>query len=243
LLHYIIPVYNGAGALARNVQVLDDFLGLRFREPYEIVLCDDGSADGSAAAAAKIAAARPRVRAVGYAVNRGRGAAVKFAAGSCPEGIIIYSDLDFPQTSSLDPILLAAERLAEAPVVIGTRFHPESVTRRIWRRSLIGKVHRLAVRGFFPGLKVSDPDMGFKGFRQPEFARLNRLSRLDRWSWDLEILIIARRNGLRIEEMPIDWREKFEDYSTSVHLLRDSREELQGMLAIRRNARKGLYDF
>jgi hypothetical protein len=136
-----------------------------------------------------------------------------------------------------------AERLAKAPVVIGSRFHPESRTERRWRRNLIGKAHRLTVRRFFPGLDVSDPDMGFKGFRQPEFARLNRLSRMDRWSWDLEVLVIARRNGLRIEEMPIDWQEKFEGYSTSVHLLRDSREEFRGMLAIRRNVRKGLYDY
>jgi glycosyltransferase involved in cell wall biosynthesis len=243
LLHYIIPVYNGGNALARNVQALDDFLSARYGKPYEIVLSDDGSSDGSAGAAAEIAAVRPRVRAVGYAVNRGRGGALKFAAESCPEGIIIYSDLDFPRTSGLDPIVLMAERLSEAPVVIGSRFRPESRTERIWRRNLVGKAHRLAVRRFFPALNISDPDMGFKGFRQPEFERLNRLSRMNRWSWDLEFLVIARRNGLRIEEMPIDWQEKFEDYSTSVSLFRDSREELQGMLAIRRNLRKGLYVF
>jgi len=243
LLHFIVPVYNGKMALARNVGLLDDFLGGRFRKPYEIVLCDDGGTDGSAGAAAEISAARPRVRAVGYAVNRGRGGAIKFAAAGCPEGLIIYTDLDFPRTSCLESILLMADRLAEAPVVIGSRFHPESRTERIWRRSLIGQAHRLAVRRFFPGLNVSDPDIGFKGFRQPEFGRLNRLSRMDRWSWDLEVLVIARRNGLPIEEMPIDWREKFEDYSTSVNLIRDSREELQGMLTIRRNQRKGLYDF
>ena len=243
MLHYIIPVYNGGNALARNVQALDDFLSARYGKPYEIVLSDDGSSDGSAGAAAEIAAVRPRVRAVGYAVNRGRGGALKFAAESCPEGLIIYSDLDFPLTSSLDPIVLMAERLSEAPVVIGSRFRPESRTERIWRRNLVGKAHRLAVRRFFPALNISDPDMGFKGFRQPEFERLNRLSRMNRWSWDLEFLVIARRNGLRIEEMPIDWQEKFEDYSTSVSLFRDSREELQGMLAIRRNLRKGLYVF
>ncbi len=243
MLHYIIPVYNGRNALARNVQALDDFLSARYDKPYEIVLSDDGSSDGSAGAAAEIAAVRPRVRAVGYAVNRGRGGAVKFAAESCPDGRIIYSDLDFPLTSSLDPILSVAGRLAEAPLVIGSRFHAESRTERIWRRHLIGKAHRLTVRRVFPELRVSDPDMGFKGFRQPEFDRLNRLSRMDRWSWDLEVLVIARRNGLRIQEMPIDWRENFEGYSTSVSLLRDSREELRGILAIRKNLRQGLYDF
>ena len=243
MLHYIIPIYNGVKALAANVRALDDFLGARFKKPYEIVLCDDGSADGSAAAAADIAAVRQRVRAVGYAVNRGRGGAIKFAADSCPEGMIIYSDLDFPQTSGLELILLMTERLAEAPVVVGSRFHPDSRTERRWRRNLVGKAHRLAVRRFFPALHVTDPDMGFKGFWQPQFSRLNRLSRLDRWSWDLEVLVIARRNGLRIEELPVDWQENFEEYSSSVHLLRDGREEFQGMLAIRRNLRTGLYDF
>jgi dolichyl-phosphate beta-glucosyltransferase len=243
LLHYVIPVYNGKTGLARNVRTLHEFLESRFRDPYEIVLCDDGSTDGSAGAAAEIAAARPRVRAVGYAVNRGRGGAIKFAAESCPEGFIIYSDLDFPRTSELDPLLLMAERLSETPVIIGSRFHPGSRTERIWKRNLVGQAHRLAVRRLFPGLNISDPDMGFKGFRQPEFGRLNRLSRMNRWSWDLEVLVIARRNGLPIEEMPVDWRERFEEYSTSVNLLRDGWEEFQGMLALRRNLRKGLYDF
>lgn len=243
LLHYIVPIFNKEAALARNIRTLDEFLSARFPGPYEIVLCDDGSADGSAGAAREIAAARPRVRAVGYSVNRGRGAAVKFAAETCPEGRIIYADLDFPQTSDLESILVLAGRLDGAPVVIGSRFHPDSRTRRIGRRDLIGKVHRAAVRRLFPGLNVSDPDMGFKGFRQPEFARLNRLSRMDRWSWDLEVLVIARRNGLSIAELPIDWREKYEEYSSSVHLIRDSREELRGMLDIRKNLRKGLYDF
>lgn len=243
MLHYIVPVYNKEKTLARNIQVLDDFLGARLGTAFEIVLSDDGSTDRSARAAGEIAAANPRVRAVGYPVNRGRGGAVKFAAESCPEGPVIYADLDFPQTSGLDRITEMVKRLAESPVVIGSRFHPASMTKRFWRRDLIGRAHRTAVRLFFPQLDISDPDMGFKGFRQPEFGRLNRFSRMNRWSWDLEVLVIARRNGLRIDEMPIDWQEKYEEYSTSVRLLRDSREEFRGMLVIRKNLRKCLYDF
>jgi dolichyl-phosphate beta-glucosyltransferase len=243
LFHYIVPVYNKEMVLARNVRLLDEFLNVRLGTPYEIILCDDGSTDRSAGVAAEVAAANPRVRATGYPVNRGRGAAVKFAAEGCPDGPIVYSDLDFPQTSGLEHILEMAKRLEGSPIVIGTRFDARSSTRRFWQRKLVGRAHRLAVRTFFPELNVSDPDMGFKGFRQPEFGRLNRLSRLDRWSWDLEVLVIARRNGLPIDELPIDWRERYEDYSSTVRLLRDSREEFLGMLAIRKNLRRGLYDF
>jgi dolichyl-phosphate beta-glucosyltransferase len=243
VLHFIIPVYNKEGSLARNIGALDDYLGTRLGRPYEIVLSDDGSTDGSARRAKEMAAANPRLRAVGYPDNRGRGAAVKFAAESCPEGVVIYADLDFPQTSGLGAIPEMAGRLANSPVVIGSRFRAESVTKRLWRRSLVGRVHRAAVRLVFPQLDVSDPDMGFKGFRQPEFGRLNRLSRMNRWSWDLEVLVIARRNGVGIDELPVDWREGYEEYSTAVRLLRDSREELGGMLAIRKNLRRGRYDF
>jgi dolichyl-phosphate beta-glucosyltransferase len=243
VLHYIIPVYNKERILARNVRLLDEFLRGRLAAPYEIILCDDGSTDRSAAAAAESAAANPRLRATGYAKNRGRGAAVKFAAETCADGTIVYSDLDFPQTSALERILEMAKRLEDSPIVIGTRFHRRSSTKRLWRRGFVGRAHRLAVRAFFPELKVSDPDIGFKGFRQPEFGRLNRLSRLDRWSWDLEVLVIARRNGLPVAELPIDWQERHEDYSSAVHLFRDSREEFLGMLAIRKNLRRGLYDF
>ena len=147
------------------------------------------------------------------------------------------------QTGELTEALLEHARLAAAPIVIGSRFHPASRTERFWGRKLIGQAHRLTVRRFFPELGLSDPDMGFKGFRQPEFGRLNRLSRMDRWSWDLEVLVIARRNGLPVEELPVDWEERFEDYSTSVNLLGAAREELLGILAIRRNLRKGHYDF
>ena len=243
MLHYIVPVFNKAEFLAGSVSLLSRFLEERLSEPYEIVLVDDGSADGSAAAAAEIASAAPRVRAVGYPINRGRGGAVKFAAASCPEGKLIYADLDFPQTSGLENIPKMAGRLEECPVVIGSRFHPRSTTKRFWRRSLVGRAHRLAVRSLLPRLGLSDPDMGFKGFRQPEFDRINRLSRQDRWSWDLEALVIARRNSVAIEELPIDWQEKYEGYSSSVRLLRDGWEELRGMLAIRKNLRRGLYDF
>lgn len=243
MLHYIVPIYNKEKDLIQNIETLDKFLAARLQGPYEIILSDDGSVDHSAEIAGELAAANPRVRAMGYPVNRGRGSAIKFAAQSCPEGSVIYSDLDFPKTTRLDWVLEMNRRLAEYPIVIGSRFHPRSRTQRRWRRDLIGKAHRLTLRFFFPRLDLSDPDMGFKGFRQPEFGRINRLSRLNRWSWDLEVLVIARCNGLSIDEIPVDWQERYEGYSSTVRLWQDSREEFEGMLAIRRNLRRGLYDF
>jgi hypothetical protein len=92
-----------------------------------------------------------------------------------------------------------------------------------------------------PELKVKDPDAGFKGFDLAWLQKMCRVSRMDRWSWDMEVLAIARANGLSIAEIPIDWNERHGAYASSVKLVRDAWEEFRGMFRIRRNLRKGIY--
>jgi len=241
-LHYIVPVFNTEKTLQKNIRILDDFLAPRLKDAYEIVVCDDGSADRTPALAQELALSRPHVRTVGYSANRGRGYAIRYAGETCSGRFMIYSDLDFPQTTKLDRILEMLRRLEDSPIVIGSRFLPESRTRRIRGRQMISRAHRLLVGLFFPRLGASDPDMGFKGFQREAFRSIAPFSRMDRWSWDLEFLVIARRNGVGIVELPVDWEEKHEDYATSVHLFRDSWEEFLGLLEIRKNLARGLYD-
>jgi dolichyl-phosphate beta-glucosyltransferase len=242
-LHYIVPAFNAEKILTTNIAILDDFLSARLGDAYEIVVCDDGSADRTPALARKLAESRARVRTVGYSVNRGRGYAIKYAAETCPGRFLIYSDLDFPQTTELDRVPEMLGLLKDHPVVVGSRFLPGSHTRRIRGRKVISRAHRLLVGMFFPRLGVSDPDMGFKGFEREAFRSIAPLCRMDRWSWDLEFLVIARRNGIGIAELPVDWEEKHEGYVTSVNLLRDSREEFLGLFRIRKNLARRHYDF
>jgi dolichyl-phosphate beta-glucosyltransferase len=241
-LHYIVPVFNAEKILRTNIPILDDFLSAGLRDAYEIVVCDDGSADRTLELARELAESRPHIRTLGYSVNRGRGYAIRYAAETCSDRFLIYSDLDLPQTTKLDRILEMLRRLEDSPIVVGSRFLPESRTRRIRGRQMIGRAHRLLVGLFFPRLGASDPDMGFKGFRREAFRSIAPLCRMDRWSWDLEFLVIARRNGFGIAELAVDWEEKHEDYVTSVNLFRDSWEEFLGLLEIRKNLARGLYD-
>jgi hypothetical protein len=91
-----------------------------------------------------------------------------------------------------------------------------------WLRGGVGRAHSFFIRLLFPRLKVKDPDAGFKGFDLAWLQKMCRLSRMDRWSWDLEILAIARSNGLTIKEIPINWDERYEAYASSVQLVRDA---------------------
>jgi glycosyltransferase involved in cell wall biosynthesis len=242
VLHFVVPFYNSGGQLPGNVLALRAFLERDRPGDFEIVLCDDGSTDGSRAAAERLAGGVPEIRVVGYAPNRGRGYAVRFAAAACAAGgALIFADLDLPQTTDLSRIRDMADRLADVPIVVGSRFLRASRVKRLRRRDLMGKLHHLAVRLLLPRLKVKDPDAGFKGFDLGALAAISAVSREDRWSWDMEALTIARANGLAIAEIPIDWNERHEAYATSVKLLRDAWEEFTGILRIRKALRRGRY--
>lgn len=241
MIHFVVPFYNNESNLAENVLAIHSFLGRELPGDFEVILCDDGSTDGSLAKARDLERAHPSIRVVGYERNRGRGYAVRFAALGSAGGHLIFSDLDLSLTTGLEHVLVMMARLRHSQVVLGSRFLRESETKRIWRRDAVGRAHRFFVRVLLPELKVKDPDAGFKGFDLAWLQKMCRVSRMDRWSWDMEVLAIARANGLSIAEIPIDWNERHGAYSSSVKLVRDAWEEFRGMLRIRRNLRKGIY--
>ena len=243
MLHFVVPFYNNEASLAGNARALHGVLSRDFSGAFELVLCDDGSTDGSLGVARALAAELPSVRIVGYPENRGRGYAVRHAAATCGGERLIFSDLDLPRTTDLSLVRKLEAALAADRVVIGSRFLGGSSTRRHWLRALVGRAHRLFVRMLLPRLDVRDPDAGFKGFDLAWLKKASAVCREDRWSWDMEILAVARANGLSILEIPIDWNERHEAYSTSVRLVRAAWEEFSGMRRIRRNLRRGLYRF
>jgi len=244
LIHFVIPFYNNEKNLRNNVLHLSHFLEHQLKkEPYEIVLNDDGSSDRSLEIARELEGSIPRLRITGYSQNQGRGFAIKHATATCSGEFLIYADLDFPQTTNLFHILEMLSQLQKNQIVIGSRFLQESETKRRWPRRIVGVVHRLLVKSVFPWLGIKDPDAGFKGFHLALLKKMNKLSRMNRWSWDLEVLVIARTNGLNMTEIPIDWNEKHEKYVSTVRLIRDGWEEFRGMLQIKRNLRKGFYSF
>lgn len=240
-VHFVVPVYNCEASLLPNVLAISRHLESCLAGEYEIVLSNDGSVDRTWDVARKLEESDPRIRTVGYERNQGRGYAVMHAASTCSGELLIYADLDLPRTTDLECIPKILDGLKESSVVIGSRFHRDSRTQRIRLRNMIGITHRSLVRFFFPWLQIRDPDAGFKGFRLPTLRRIISRSRLHRWSWDLEAMVIARSNGFAVAEIPINWNERHEAYATSVKLWRDMWEEFAGMLTIRRNFRRGLY--
>lgn len=234
-LSVILPVYNEADKLAKNVRRLHEYLastGVKF----EIVICNDGSIDDSSRIAKQISDELPNVQSIGYKANRGRGYAIKFCATYLRGPFIVYMDVDLPSAIDLRHLDRMVDYLKHDDIVIASRFHPEAKIKRKWHRAIIGIVYRMIVRVVFRDFPVTDPDVGFKGFRRNVFTEIIKYTDLNGWSWDLQFLVNAYNFGFSIREFPFHWTEDYE--RTSVALFKDALLEFISLVYIKI---KGVY--
>lgn len=201
----IIPAYNEEGRLPTFLEDLATF----FREAppktfTEVVVVDDGSTDRTSAVAETFTARLP-LRVIRLAGNRGKGAAVRTGVLQTRSDAIVFMDADGATAPAELPKLLAA--LERAPIAVGNRWLSESrVEGRDPFRAFSGWIYRTYV-GFF-GLRGIDTMCGFKGFRSDVARVLFESLREERWLFDTEIMLRARRRGYAMETVPIHWTSK-----------------------------------
>jgi len=129
-------------------------------------------------------------------------------------------------------------RLPDCDIAIGSR-EAEGARRygEPFRRHLMGRVFNLVVRGLLlPGLQ--DTQCGFKCFRRDVARDLFAAGTVHGWSFDVEILHIARLRGYRVVEVPVQW---YYGEESKVRPLRDTWRMLNELLKIRENGGRGLY--
>lgn len=206
-LSIIIPAYNEAERLGPNLGPVLAFLGARYPD-YELIIVDDGSTDGTAEAVAAALAGEPRARLIRYQPNRGKGYAVRAGVLASTGDPVLFMDADL--STPLEEIPRLLERLAGADVVIGSRGLPEAEIRvrpPLFRRlaSWVFDQVKYALVGL---RRFQDTQCGFKAYRGPVARQLFALGRVDRFMFDVEILFLAERAGLRIVEMPVAWADR-----------------------------------
>jgi len=205
-LTIIVPAFNemdrlGDGLKRFDAAVADGAVDL---ETTEILVVDDGSTDATADTARSLLAHLPHHRVVSHAVNQGKGAAIRTGVARATGACTAYMDADFAIDPRAVPLLL--EGLRTSDVVIGSRALPDSMVESTYAlRSVMGSMfNRLVTMG--TGLGFHDTQCGFKAFRTPVAKLLFHLVRIDRFSFDVEILARARDLGLRTTEVPVQWR-------------------------------------
>jgi len=231
----VVPAYNEAARIGSTLESLCEHLQQRPWD-WEIRVVDDGSTDRTAAIAETFAAEEPRL-VVQREPHRGKGGAVK-AGLSAAKGwyrFMCDADLSMPISelkSFLPPLLDGYD------VAIGTR--EGAAARRIGEpssRHLVGRMFNLCVRQLvLPG--IQDSQCGFKMFTAPAVRTILPHTTVDGWAFDVEMLAIARANGLRIVEVPIEWHYRSE---SRLSVAGDGLRMLGEILRIRSRAAGGAY--
>jgi hypothetical protein len=218
-LTIVVPAFNEAHRLAEGMKRFDAAVGdgAVDIDRTEIVVVDDGSADDTAATARALLSSLPHHRVVRLPQNRGKGAAVRTGVALARSTHVAFMDADMAIDPRAIPLLVSG--LETNDLVIGSRALPDSMVESTYAiRSVMGRLfNRLVTTG--TGLGLEDTQCGFKAFRSPVARLLFHLVRIDRFAFDVEILTRARRLGLRIAEVPVQWRHVF---GSSVHPLHDS---------------------
>jgi glycosyltransferase involved in cell wall biosynthesis len=232
-LTLIFPCYNEAERLPQTLAV---YLGDLSRRPgeVEVLVVDDGSTDQTVGVAEAIAARDDRVRVIHGQPNHGKGFGVRTGVLEANGELILFTDAD----GSYGPgeVARVTAALADAPVAIGSR--PVGWASGPPARRLASRLFNHAIRALL-GLPFRDTQCGLKGFRRQAALEVFGRSRLDGFAFDAEVLFLARRLGLRVDEVPVRAEERD---GSKVQLVVDALDMLRDVLRVRRWAVSGGYD-
>ncbi|OJX40571.1 MAG: glycosyl transferase [Chloroflexi bacterium 44-23] len=235
LLSIIIPAHNEEERLPPSLLQVKEFVNAQSYE-IEVIVVENGSHDRTFEVASSFIAEMPYLRVINEKMP-GKGLAVRTGILAATGIYRIFCDADFSMpVAEINKFVPTNGQTYD--VAIASRELPES--KRVNEpeyRHLIGRIFNSMVRfTVLPGLQ--DTQCGFKAFRGEVADQVFPIQTLVGWSFDAEVLVIARQNGYKIEEVPITWYYK---PGTRLNIVRDSIRMALDLLTIRRNARRGYY--
>jgi dolichyl-phosphate beta-glucosyltransferase len=204
-LSLVVPAYNEGlrlpGTLKRMRPLLD-----AAGEPYEVIVVDDGSTDGTAEAALRHVPGWPELEVVSLSVNAGKGAAVREGMLRARGAYRAFSDADL--STPLEELAALRARLGgDCHVAIASRGLPDSdlQVHQPKRRELMGRMYNVLLR-LLVLPDIHDSQCGLKVFTATAARTCFTPLRTMRFGFDAEVLVRARRQGWRIAEVPVQWR-------------------------------------
>lgn len=203
-LSIVIPAYNEEARLPASLGAIAAYLAARPSAPrVEVLVVDDGSSDATGPRAEEAARRHSlALRVLRLGENRGKGAAVRAGCLEAAGRLVLVSDADF-STPVYEWEKLAA---AGAPVAIGSRALDEALVKekQPFFRQAMGKLFNRLVRLVaVPGIR--DTQCGFKLFSREAAREIFSRAKVDRFAYDVEALLLARRLGYPIAEVPVLW--------------------------------------
>jgi len=240
-LSVVIPAYNEERRIEKTLREIEKYLS-RQNYTFEIIVVSDGSRDKTAEVVENLKSQIKNLRLIDNKENRGKGFVVKQGMLQAKGKYRLFTDAD--NSTSIDHVekmWLEFEKGAE--VVIGTRdgrdakgacqAHPQS-----WWRRLLGDVFNIFVKIVCGLWGFWDTQCGFKCFTQDAAKNIFPKCKIERFSFDPEILVIAKKDGFKINKIPVYW---INDPESKVKFKSMVKMGID-LIKIRLNLIKGVYD-
>lgn len=228
----IIPAYNEAARLPMTLRATAEYFAIR-PEPFELLVVDDGSTDGTPQIVQEFAESCPQhpIQCLSYGGNRGKGFAVRFGMLRASGDIRLFCDADLATPVEEYEVVMEAMERENASIGIGSRPLRKShlLVHQPWYREWLGRSFNKAVQLMaVPG--IADTQCGFKIFTAEAATDVFSRCRIDGFAFDSEALYIARRLDYSIAEVPIRWSHKD---GSKVSMVRDGLKMLRDLSTIR----------
>jgi dolichyl-phosphate beta-glucosyltransferase len=234
-LSLVVPAYNEVSRLPPSLELIRIHLDEAAR-PYEVLVVDDGSQDGTRELVERGRSSWPQLQLIVLERHQGKGAALRAGMLAASGRLRLFSDADL-STPISEMAKLESAIAAGAGVAIGSRALPGSQveTHQPRYRELMGKSYNQVLRRMvLPGLR--DTQCGFKMFTAATAISCFTLLETPGFGFDAEVLLRARMQGIAIAEIPVIWRNAA---GTRVSSLRDGGQMLADLVRLRRRLGSG----
>jgi dolichyl-phosphate beta-glucosyltransferase len=227
----VVPCFNEAARICETLRITLEYLTANAPQS-ELIVVNDGSTDATARIAReRLDSTTIKTRLLENFPNRGKGAAVRSGLLAAQEPIGLFFDADLSTPLEETPKVIEPIANGDIDIAFGSRALDRSLigVHQPWRREQAGRVFNLLVR-VATGLPFWDTQCGFKAFRLDACRPLLESARVIGFAFDVELLYLAQRAGLRIREIPVRWNHA---EGSKVSFFRDSLRMLREVIALR----------
>lgn len=202
----VIPAYREEAGIKGYLNSLTRFFDVKFPD-YEIIVVDDGSIDQTGKEVKSVKSSK--IHYYKFEKNQGKGKALKFGFRKAIGKIVIFLDAggDFPPKQLIN--FINAIEKDGFDIAIANKWDKKSKINYSLKRKIFSKIFR-NINSLLFKINFSDTQAGLKALNKQSTQKIINQVDNNGFVFDLELLILASRNKLKIAELPVvlNWKNK-----------------------------------